>query len=165
MTQLNQEQLQKLLNNVDAVDNTDNIQNKKHSTLIREDIVTLCTIKKNNPNLSFRELDNTCSSSCFFLFKNYTQIYNMLLKNDLDIDVFNKLLDNLEKIENGELSQHDASIRVGQVLKSLYIDHVVKEKNDSDAKFQEEQERMKKEQAKNIKDISWKQFKNISENE
>ena len=165
MTQLNQEQLQKLLNNVEAVDNTDNIQNKKHSTLIREDIVTLCTLKKNNPSLTYRELDNTCSSSCFFLFKNYTQIYNMLLKNNLDMDVFNELLNNLEKIENGELSQHDASIRVGQVLKSLYIDHVVKEKNESDKKFEQEQEEKKKLQAKNIKDISWKQFKSLRDNE
>lgn len=165
MTQLNKEQLQKLLNNVDAVDNTSDIQNKKHSTLIREDILTLCSYKKNNPNLTYKELDNVCSSSCFFLFKNYTQIYNMLLKNDLDIEVFNQLLDNLEKIENGELSQHDASIRVGQILKSLYIDHVVKEKNDSDAKYQTEIEEKKRVQANKIKDISWKQYKNLNKDE
>jgi len=36
----------------------------------------------------FKTLDNALQKECFFLFKNYTIIYNKLLKNDLDIKIF-----------------------------------------------------------------------------
>ena len=66
---------------------------------------------------------------------------------------------NLEKIENGEISQHDASVKVGQLLKSIYIDNVVKEKNENDLQYEKEKEDIKQKQLNSIKDISWKEFK------
>ena len=159
MTELNQQQLQKLLSNVKPIDNSEELKNKKHSVVIRENIKKMIDIKNNNKNLSLQELDAKCNSECFFLFKNYTQIYNLFLKKDLRVETFNKLLDNLEKIENGEISQHEASIKVGQLLKSLYIDNVIEEKNESEKQEQELLKNQKIEQLKKIKDISWKQFK------
>ena len=67
MSQLNKQQLEKLLSNVQPVDNSNMIQNKKHSAIIREEIERLIHIKKENENLSPKELDEKCSSSCFFL--------------------------------------------------------------------------------------------------
>ena len=46
----------------------------------------------------------------FFLFKIKHNKIN-LLKN-IDYSIFDELLKNLEKIENGEISQHDASVKV-----------------------------------------------------
>lgn len=159
MSQLNKQQLEKLLSNVQPVDNSNMIQNKKHSSIIREEIEKLLQIKKENKNLSPKELDEKCSSSCFFLFKNYTQIYNLFVKKNLDYSIFDELLKNLEKIENGEISQHDASVKVGQLLKSIYIDNVVKEKNENDLQYEKDKEETKKQQLNTIKDISWKEFK------
>ena len=90
------------------------------------------------------------------MFKNYTQIYNLFVKKNLDYDIFEKLLLNLEKIENGELSQHDASVEVGKLLKTVYIDSVVKECEEDDNNY-----KIKKNSSKNesIK-ISWLEYKN-----
>tara|TARA_A100001015_G_scaffold287813_1_gene357989 strand:+ start:321 stop:836 length:516 start_codon:yes stop_codon:yes gene_type:complete len=165
MTQLNQQQLQKLLSNVKPIDNSEELKNKKHSTMIRENIKKMFEIKKQNKDISIQELDAKCNSECFFLFKNYTQIYNLFLKKDLRIEIFNNLLDNLEKIESGEISQHDASIKVGQLLKSVYIDNVIEEKNEYENQEQELIKKQKIEKAKKIKDISWKEFKSTCKNE
>ena len=159
MSQLNKQQLEKLLSNVQPIDNSDMIKNKKHSSVIRQEIENLILIKKENPHLSPKELDEKCSSSCFFLFKNYTQIYNLFVKKNLDFSIFDELLKNLEKIENGEISQHEASVKVGQLLKSIYIDNVVKEKNENDLQYEKEKEDIKQKQLNSIKDISWKEFK------
>lgn len=159
MSQLNQKQLEKLLSNVKPIDNSNLIQNKKHSTIIREEIQKLLKIKKENTHLNPKDLDEKCNKECFFLFKNYTQIYNLFIKKNLELNIFEELLKNLEKIENGEINQHDASIKVGQLLKSIYIDNVMKEKNDDDANYELQKKRDQEEQIKNIKDISWKQFK------
>ena len=159
MSQLNKQQLEKLLSNVQPIDNSDMIKNKKHSSVIRQEIENLILIKKENAHLSPKELDEKCSSSCFFLFKNYTQIYNLFVKKNLDFSIFDELLKNLEKIENGEISQHDASVKVGQLLKSIYIDNVVKEKNENDLQYEKEKEDIKQKQLNSIKDISWKEFK------
>tara|TARA_B100000963_G_C22623233_1_gene671037 strand:- start:1507 stop:2022 length:516 start_codon:yes stop_codon:yes gene_type:complete len=165
MTHLNKQQLQKLLSNVKPVDNSEELKNKKHSTMIRENIQKMWEIKNQNKNMTVQEIDAKCNKECFFLFKHYTQIYNLFLKKDLRLEVFNRLLDNLEKIENGEISQHDASIKVGQILKALYIDNVIEEKNEYEKQEKELIQKQKIEQAKKIKDISWKQFKSSHNNE
>lgn len=159
MNSLNKNDLQKLLGDVKPVDNSNIIQNQKHSSIIKENIEKLLNIKKENSELSFEELDKICSRECFFLFKNYTQIYNLFLKKDMNVNILTGLLENLKKIESGELNQHDASIKVGQLLKSIYIDNVMQErKNDEELMLQEKQDQREK-QLKNIKDISWKDYK------
>ena len=157
---LNKNELQSLLNNVKPIDNSDIIQNKKHSVIIKENIEKLLKIKSENSNLSHEELDNLCSRECFFLFKNYTQIYNLFLKKDLNVNIFNELLDNLKKIEDGDLNQHEASIKVGQLLKTIYIDNAMKERKEDEEKLEKENQLLRDKQLKNIKDISWNQYKN-----
>ena len=157
---LNKNELQSLLNNVKPIDNSDIIQNKKHSFIIKENIEKLLKIKSENSNLSHEELDNLCSKECFFLFKNYTQIYNLFLKKDLNVNIFNELLDNLKKIEDGDLNQHEASIKVGQLLKTIYIDNAMKERKEDEEKLEKENQLLRDKQLKNIKDISWNQYKN-----
>ncbi len=90
------------------------------------------------------------------MFKNYTQIYNLFIKKNLDYDIFEKLLLNLEKIENGELSQHDASVEVGKLLKTVYIDSVVKECEEDDNNYNLEKNSLKNES----NNISWLEYKN-----
>jgi len=63
----------------------------------------------------------------FFLFKNYTIIYNKLLKNDLDIKILYQFLDVLESVENGENDQHEASYTIGMLLKKIYVDKKLEE--------------------------------------
>ena len=153
MSQLNKKDLEQYINNTQAIDNSEEIQTKKHSSIIKNEIKKILDIKK--LNLSPKETDNKCSCECFFLFKNYTQIYNLFVKKNLDYDIFEKLLLNLEKIENGELSQHDASVEVGKLLKTVYIDSVVKECKEDDNNYNSVKNSLNNES----KNISWLEYK------
>jgi hypothetical protein len=79
--------LKKLIGDFEGeyVDNTEQIRELKHSELIRDDIRKLELLKKNHPELiktaplKFQEMAQIES---FFLFSNYTDIFNKVLKNE-----------------------------------------------------------------------------------
>ena len=75
-----------------------------------------------------------CVSRCQFLFNNYTNIFNRLKKDELDMNILGKLLFVLKQIEDGHLDQHSGSYEVGKILKEMYIDSAIKqgEKYDTD---------------------------------
>ena len=56
------------------------------------------------------------------IFVYVSNIYNKLLKDEVDIKILYTFLDELAKIENGTQNQHEASYNIGMLLKSLYVD-------------------------------------------
>lgn len=90
------------------------------------------------------------------MFTYYTDIYNKLRKDELDINILNKLLDVLKQIEDGELDQHEGSFIVGTILKQLYVDSALKKAD----KLNENREEVKESKKAEVQ-ISWKQFKNL----
>ena len=114
--------LQEMIDANHTLNHTEEIRTLKHSNLIREDVIKIQNIKKKLKTTHFKTLDNEAQKECFFLFKNYTLIYNKLLKNDLDIKILYTFLDVLETIENGTRDQHEASYEIGLLLKKIYID-------------------------------------------
>jgi hypothetical protein len=148
-------QLQNMIkaNNVD--DQTDFIRNLKHSQIIRNEVNTMIMIKakyRNDPE----QINLECMNECGFLFTYYTEIFNKIKKDEIDINILNKFIDVLRQIEDGELDQHSVSFLVGTILKELYIDSALKKAD----KLNEEHDKNKpvKEQKEPVK-ISWKQFK------
>jgi len=133
----------------DCVDNTDMIRQLKHSVLITKNVTTILQIKKKYGAVDFKTLDEECLKECRFLFDNYTSIYNKLLRDQIDLKVFYKFLYYLKKIEDGELTFYQASYEIGTLLKSMYVDPIVEEK---------EKEKMK---GRNVKSISWDEFKKM----
>ena len=97
---------------------------------------------------------NECVNDCNFLFTYYTDIFNKIRKNEIDINILNKFLDVLRKIEDGELDQHEGSFMVGSLLKELYVDSALKKSEKLD-ELSENKVEPKKAQV----NISWKQFK------
>ena len=103
--------LKKLMHNMtdDYVDNTDGIRELKHSRLIHADIVKLEELKKTHAEMrtsnpvQFREM---CETECVFLFYKYTDIFNRLLRDEIDLAIMEKALNVLLKIEEGEIDQH-----------------------------------------------------------
>ena len=97
-----------------------------------------------------------CMNECGFLFTYYTEIFNKIKKDEIDINILNKFIDVLRQIEDGELDQHSGSFLVGTLLKELYIDSALKKAD----KLNEEHEKNApvKVQKEPVK-ISWKQFK------
>lgn len=153
-------QLDKMLKANDVEDSTDLIRRTKHSNKIREDVKQLQNLKKENKKLyvtNFQKFDELAVQKCNFLFNNYTDIYNKVLKDELDINILNKFLGALEQIEDGKLDQHEASVKVGKFLKELYVDSALKvaEKNDS------KQNSKNTETETEYETISWSEYKNI----
>ena len=113
----------------DTEDCTEDIRSKRQSQLIKNDVKQMVFLKqkylrlaKSNPN----EFDNICLNQCKFLFNNYTDIYNKIKNDNLNLNIFEKFLDILKKIEDGELNQHEGSYLVGKYLKELYVDSAMR---------------------------------------
>ena len=106
----------------------------------------------------FEKFDILAVKECSFLFQNYTDIYNKVLKNEVNTEILNKFLDALELIENGEVDQHEASVKVGAYLKELYVDSALKKAEKNDAKAEENN---KDDTVNEIVEISWEEYKKI----
>jgi len=110
------------VNNVE--DQTQNIRNLQHSKLIKKDIETLLEIMKTTDDPS--EIHIEAMMSCNFVFTYYTDIYNKVRKSEIDLTILYEFLNVLEKIEKGEMDQHEGSFEIGTLLKKLYVDSALK---------------------------------------
>jgi len=153
--------LKRLVNESQCEDNTENIRKLKHSVLIRNDIRKLEQLKQQNEYLKtndiaqFREL---CLNECPFLFSNYTDIFNKIIKDELDLKIMTKLLIVLKLIEDGQVDQHEGSVMVGKFLKELYIDSAIKRADNIDKEFEGQKVAPNKGRA-----VSWREFKKSRE--
>lgn len=130
-----EEVLKNLIKENNVQDNTSTIRTRKDSAKIRRDVVIIQNIKRrmktNNPIKIKQEIDNKCD----FLKTYYSSIYEKLIVNEINIKVLYSFLDELEKIENGTLNQHEASYNIGMMLKSMYIDKKIKEPDNDKATY------------------------------
>jgi hypothetical protein len=157
--------LKKLLNNnSDAVDNTDYIRRVKHSEKIRDDIRTLDRLKKSESKLylenrdKFKEKAQTVAN---FLFVNYTDIFNKMITDELDLAIMSRLLTVIKMIEDKKVDQHEGSVLVGKILKELYVDSALKRCENLDkANSNNSDEQEKVQEKRDVKPISWNQWKN-----
>ena len=140
-------------NNVE--DQTEIIRNLKHSQLLRNEVNNMIMVKAKYRG-DDEKIYTECINECNFLFTYYTDIFNKIRKDEIDINILNKFLYILKRIEDGEIDQHEGSFNVGTLLKELYIDSALKKSEKLDA-LAEKKEEPKKAEVK----ISWKQFKNM----
>jgi hypothetical protein len=152
--------LRKMIAANNAEDNTSTIRKLKHSELIRSDVALMLKLKHEYSRLAksnTAQFDAICVSRCSFLFNNYTDIFNKLKKDEIDLGILTKLVNVLKLIEDGRIDQHEGSFEVGKLLKQIYIDSALRKSEHLDdaaaAKAKNEQPVAK------VKDVSWKQFK------
>ena len=145
---------------MEGEDNTSNIRKVKHSVPMRDDVRRLNNLKisdaelrKNSPD-DFKTL---CQSKCNFLYNNYTDIFNKLIDDELDLTIMTKLLTVLKLIEDGKTDQHEGSVMVGKVLKELYVDSATKRLENLDK--QHAGERVDPSVGKSI---SWREYKKMN---
>ena len=119
-------QLHELIKQNNSVNNTDLIRELKHSHKIRQEVQMIEKLKSVYDD--FEILQNECIKSCYFLYENYTVIYNRLLKNRVDLNVLYTFLDTLQMVEDGKMDQHEASFEIGTLLKRMYIDPRIEDK-------------------------------------
>ena len=163
-------QLNKMINANDVVDQTELMRQLKHSHILRANVNTLIDLKckyMSSPNATKDELDNSMELikndaifECNFLFTYYTDIYNKILKDEIDLTTLFHFFDVLQKIEDGELDQHEGSYEVGVLLKKIYIDSALKKaKKLDDAQLHDDDSEVIDVPPKNI---SWSEYKNIN---
>jgi hypothetical protein len=151
-------QLDQMLKANDVEDKTELIRKTQHSSIIKNEVTILETLKKKNKEMyknNFEKFDLLAVEKCQFLFNNYTDIYNKVIKNELDLNLLNKFLEALSQIEQGKIDQHEASVKVGTYLKELYIDSALKKAEKNDAKEE------KINNTDKYENISWNDFKHI----
>ena len=147
----------KMLKESGASDNTSKIRNLKHSDKIREQVTLMMEIKKKYPNLKRQTKDKMIESKCMWLWKNYMNIYNKLKKDELNLSILHNFLAVLKQIENGELDQHEGSVKIGKILKELYVDSAVQQEKKREAK-----DKRKRKKRNNVKKISWAEYKKMT---
>jgi len=152
--------LKRLINETQCENNTENIRKLKHSVLINNDIRNLENLKKTNVSLRKTnpdEFNEVCQRECNFLFNHYTDIFNKIIKDEIDLRIMTKLLICLKLIEDGNVDQHEGSVMVGKILKELYIDSAIKRGENLDK--EREAERVEPNAGKKM---SWKDFKTLN---
>lgn len=164
MNSIDRLQLEKMIQANDVEDCTGEIRTKKHSKKIRDDVTTMIDMKKKYARLQKSnpsQFDSMLVSKCSFLFNNYTDIYNRVKKEEINLSTLWNLLDVLEKIETGDLDQHSGAYEVGNLLKKIYIDGAVMKSENMDKKMNSGKKAKK---SVPVKKITWKEFKAMQGN-
>jgi hypothetical protein len=155
--------LKEMINEMGSEDNTEQIRRVKHSVILRDEIRKLDTFKK--ANISLRDTDpakftSECQNTSNFLYTKYTDLFNRILKDELDFEIMTKLLIILKLIEDGKVDQHEGSVMVGKVLKELYVDSALKASENLDKQHKSNDIVSTNDVSTNdIKQISWKEYK------
>ena len=148
-------QLKQMIEQNKVIDNTNVLRELKHSSNIRNCIIKLLELKQTHKELlqtDKSKFEEIALQDCGFLFFNYMPLYNTVLKENIDMNIMQQLLDTLSKIENGEYDQHEGSFEVGKLLKTIYIDGTLQDihRKDEESKIT----------YKTPKTIHWSQYKN-----
>ena len=151
-------QLQDMIKTNNVEDQTKLIRDLKHSTLLASDINRMIMIKATYRNQP-QKIDEECVKQCGFLYNGYTDIFNKVKKDEIDLGTLNQFLNVLERIEEGEIDQHTGSFLIGTLLKELYIDSALKKADKLDEKNGNPNTKTTK-TTKEPKPISWTQYKN-----
>jgi hypothetical protein len=149
--------LKKLINEMDCENNTDNIRRLKHSVLIRNDIRTIEKLRDTFIQTGDETFHEKCQVEASFLYNNYMDIFNKVVKKEIDLNIMSKLLIVLKLIEDGQVDQHEGSVMVGKILKEMYIDSAIKTADNIDREHTAE-----KVEPIEGKSISWKEYKQMN---
>ena len=151
--------LQKMVAEMGSEDNTSHIRKVKHSIVLRDEIRKLDTFKQKNAEMKSTDKDkfvDLCRIETPFLYNNYTDIFNRLIKDELNLEIMTKLLIVLKLIEDGKVDQNEGSVMVGKVLKELYVDSALKQAEHLDSKAPVKEN---PELSASTNPISWKEYK------
>jgi hypothetical protein len=150
-------QLQKMISANNVEDQTGLIRELKHSHILKDNINSLIMLKAKY--LDDQDgLNMEAMNECNFLFTYYTDIYNKIRKDEIDLKILFQFIDVLRKIEDGEMDQHEGSFEVGLLLKKIYVDSALRKAEKLNAETGVVEPEYKRPQV----DISWKQFKTIN---
>jgi hypothetical protein len=150
-----------LAQNTDYVDHTEDIRRVKHSGLLLDSMRDIEKLKRANQDLREKDPDSfieLCKTTAPLMYNLYTDLFNKLVKDELNLVIMIRLIRILEMIEHAQIDQNEGSVMVGKILKELYVDSAVRvgEKLDK-LNESNEQNTVEREAPKNIR---WNQWTN-----
>jgi hypothetical protein len=148
--------LQNMISANNVEDQTGLIRELKHSVILREEVNNLVRIREKH-NGEQEKIMEDAITECNFMFTYYTDIYNKIRKDEIDLQILHKFLDVLRDIEDGKLDQHEGSFKVGTLLKEIYVDSALRKAE----KLNENNDNKEPEYKGPQVEISWKDFKDI----
>lgn len=148
--------LQKMITTNNVEDNTDLIRKLKHSHVLRDDVNNLIMLKAKYPDDN-EKVHLEGMSECNFLFTYYTDIYNKIRKDEIDLKILFNAFDVLRNIEDGKLDQHEGAFQFGTLLKKIYVDSALKKAE----KLNDETGKKESEYKGPQVNVSWSQFKKM----
>jgi hypothetical protein len=153
-------QLQNMIKANNAEDQTSLIRELKHSEIFKKDIASLLSLKEKYAN-DQDKLHMECMIECSFLFNYYTDLYNKIRKDEINLEILYQFLDVLKKIEDGMVDQHEGSFMVGTLLKKIYVDSALKKAEKLDKEHAADTTNTPAIVREDPVEISWKQFKRM----
>ena len=148
--------LQKMISANNVEDTTGLIRQLKHSHILRNDVNNLIMLKaKYSDDPEKVHLEGM--AECNFLFTYYTDIYNKIRKDEIDLKILFRAFDVLRDIEDGNLDQHEGAFEFGTLLKKIYVDSALKKAEKLNAETGEKEPEYKGPQV----NVSWSQFKKM----
>lgn len=148
--------LQNMISTNNVEDNTSLIRKLKHSHILRQDVNNLIMLKTkyiSEPDMV--QLEGM--SECNFLFTYYTDLFNKIRKDEIDLKILFRAFDVLRDIEEGQLDQHEGAFEFGTLLKQIYVDSALKKAEKLNAETGVKEPEYKGPQV----DITWSQFKSL----
>ena len=115
-------ELERLIQENDTKDQTQSIKERKHSSKLRDQVLTLYAIKYKQQHKSMEAMQEMIKRECEFLYTDYRELYEILTTKHMDLGMMLKMLELLGNIENSKMTQHESSFALGQMLKEMYID-------------------------------------------
>lgn len=150
--------LKRLMDNMtDYEDNTKYIRSVRHSQHLMTDIGRLETFKREQLQLKINEPSayiEKAKVECNFLLLNYPDIFNRLVKDELNLTIMSKFIEVLRMVEDGLVDQNDGSVLIGQLLKELYLDSAIQSADNIDKQYADE-----KPHIEDGKLLSWNEYK------
>jgi hypothetical protein len=152
--------LQKMISANNVEDQTGLIRDLKHSYILRENVNNLVMLKAKHFD-DVESLNLEAMVECNFLFTYYTDLYNKIRKDEIDLKILFQFIDVLKKIEDGLMDQHEGSFEVGSLLKKIYVDSALRKAEKLNATTGVVEPEYKGPQV----DISWRQYKQMHGNQ
>lgn len=149
-----------LANSDDYVDNTNKLREKKHGKLIKEAISDIEAIRSETGELYKTNIElfkNKCTDKNIFLYNNYFDIFNKVCTKEIDLNIMDEFISVLRSIEEELMDQHEGSVKIGELLKRLYVDSALRKGENIDKTNPTEVKVFKE-----SKNISWKQYKKLN---
>tara|TARA_B110000967_G_C18900569_1_gene574580 strand:+ start:3744 stop:4235 length:492 start_codon:yes stop_codon:yes gene_type:complete len=151
-------QLKKMVSEMGSSDNSEQIRKLKHSSLIRDDVRKIDSLKYTYDMIKNKDkFRDQCITECSFLYTKYPDIFNGVVNNEMDLTILTKFVTILKLIEENKIDQEEGSVMVGKLLKELYIDSALKRADNIDEQNKDSMPVVNK-----GKQLTWKEYKIIN---